>query len=112
MKIGVDLDGTVSEYPEFFSFMTRALVSACARVHVITDRPIGTEWQVAKELEGYGVVWDEIVITGDKAGFIAREGVEVLFDDVDQYFEAVPQSVAVFKVRQHYNYDFEQGRWR
>jgi len=39
-------------------------------------------------------------------------GYFVLFDDVDHYFVELPEKVAVFKVRQKYNFDFSQKRWR
>jgi DNA-nicking Smr family endonuclease len=35
-KIGLDLHGVVSDMPEFFSFLTNALVNEGAEVHIIT----------------------------------------------------------------------------
>jgi hypothetical protein len=111
-KIGVDLDGTISEYPEFFRLLTRAMAKAGCRIYIITDRPPGTEKEVRKELDGYGLTYDVIKITSDKAGFIEGEGIRVLFDDMDRYFRELPADVAVFKIRQKYNFDFESMTWR
>jgi hypothetical protein len=111
-KIGVDLDGTISEYPKFFKVFTRAMAEAGCRICVITDRPPGTEARVAQELEGYGIAYHAIKITSDKAGFIEDEGIRVLFDDMDRYFRELPADVAVFKIRQKYNFDFERMIWR
>jgi hypothetical protein len=36
IKIAVDLDGTISEYPEFFSFFTKAMAQAGCKIYVIT----------------------------------------------------------------------------
>jgi hypothetical protein len=111
-KIGVDLDGTISEYPGFFKWFTRAMARAGCKIYVITDRPPGTEAYVARELERYGITYDVIEITAKKARYISSEGIGVLFDDVDEYFLDAPEEVAVFKVRQKYNFDFRRKKWR
>jgi len=111
MKIGVDLDGTISEYPEFFKLFTQAMSQAGCKIYVITDRPPGTEDIVTEQLQGYGITYDVMKITGEKSDYILKEGIGVLFDDVDQYFVDLPAEVAVFKIRQKYNFDFAEKRW-
>jgi len=111
MKIAVDLDGTISEYPQFFKLITKAMSQAGCRIYVVTDRPSGTEEQVSEQLQGYGITYDVIEITGRKDKFILKEGITVLFDDTDEYFLDLPAEVAVFKIRQKYNFDFAQKRW-
>ena len=112
LNIAIDLDGTISEYPEFFRIFIDAVRAAGCRVHVVTDRPPGTEDEVAAELKAYGLNCDAIKITGDKAHYILSEHITVLFDDVDTYFLDLPENVAVFKIRQKYNFDFQNKRWR
>jgi len=111
MQIGVDLDATISAYPEFFKLFTKAMSEAGCKVHIITDRVPGTEQRVAEELRTYGITYDLIHITDNKSEYIMKEGISVLFDDTDEYFLDLPESVAVFKVREHYNFDFEQKKW-
>lgn len=111
MKIAVDLDGTISEYPEFFKVFTKAMCEGGCKIYVVTDRPPGTEDVVAYELQRYGITYDEIKITSEKSQYILKEGIKVLFDDVDQYFLDLPAEVAVFKIRQKYNFDFAEKRW-
>jgi hypothetical protein len=110
-KIGVDLDGTISEFPGFFKLFTRVMARAGCKIYVITDRAPGTEDDVRCELEMYGITYDVLKITGDKARYILHEGIGVLFDDVDEYFLELPEDVAVFKVRQKCNFDFSRGMW-
>lgn len=112
LKIGVDLDGTISEYPEFFRLFTRAMAEAGCKIYVITDRMPGTEANVVVELEKHGITYHVMKITAEKAGYISSEGIEVLFDDVDDYFLELPEEVAVFKIRQKYNFDFKGKKWR
>ncbi|MHC4213703.1 MAG: hypothetical protein ACYSWP_10065 [Planctomycetota bacterium] len=111
LKIAVDLDGTISEYPDFFSFFTMAMAQAGCRIYVITDRIHGTEGQVAEELKSYNITYHVLKITSDKASFILDEGITVLFDDMDRYFRALGPEVAVFKIRQKYNFNFERMMW-
>ena len=112
LKIAVDLDGTISEYPEFFKLFTRVMAEAGCEVYIITDRAPGTETEVRGELQKHGITYHVIKITREKAGYILDEGIGVLFDDVDDYFLDLPEKVAVFKIRQKYNFDFTLNRWR
>ena len=111
MKIGVDLDATISAYPAFFKFFTKVMRDAGCKIYIITDRMAGSEKQVVKELENYEISYDIIKITTDKERYILKEGITVLFDDKDEYFQDLPEEVAVFKVREHYNFDFRTGKW-
>jgi len=112
LKIGVDLDGTISEYPEFFRLFTKVMAEAGCKIYVITDRVPGTEAEVDSELQAYGITYHTIKVTGDKTKYILDEAITVLYDDRDDYFVELPEEVAVFKVRQKYNFDFRQKRWR
>jgi uncharacterized HAD superfamily protein len=111
-KMGIDLDGTISEYPEFFNLLSRAMARVGCKIYVVTDRRPGTEASVARELERYDITYHVIKITAEKAKYILREGISILFDDMDEYFLDLPEEVAVFKVRQKYNFDFGRKRWR
>jgi len=112
LKIGVDLDGTISEYPEFFKLFTKVMSEAGCKIYIISDRRPGSKNEVAGELKKYGITYDVIKITGEKAKYILKEGIDVLYDDVDEYFLELPKEVAVFKIRQKYNFDFRRKRWR
>jgi ribonucleotide monophosphatase NagD (HAD superfamily) len=112
MKIAVDLDGTISEYPEFFKLFTKAMSQTGCRIYILTDRPPGTEEMVAEQLQSYGITCDTIKITSEKSRYISQEKITVLFDDMDQYFVDLPAEVAVFKIRQKYNFDFAEKRWK
>jgi len=112
LKIGIDLDGTISEYSEFFRIFTKAVVDAGCIIYIITDRMPGTEAFVRAELKRYGITWHVLKITSEKSSYILQEGISVLYDDVDDYFVDLPPEVAVFKVRQQYNFDFANKKWR
>ena len=111
MKIAIDLDGTISEYPDFFKLFTKTMQKAGCRIYIVTDRPQGSEEQVAEELKNYGITYDFIEITSDKARYILKKNINVLYDDTDEYFLGLPEKIAVFKIRQKYNFDFKLKKW-
>ena len=112
MKIAVDIDGTITAYPEFFGLFTKAMTKAGCEIHILTDRERETENGIAEELEHYGIRYHKIKITGNKAEYIIDERIEVLFEDTDEYFLSLPEEVAVFKVREEDNFDFAEKKWR
>lgn len=111
MKIAIDLDATITMYPRVFAAFSRAFKASGHEVHVVTDRVPGTEKDVIKILEELGIAYDYIHIGKDKASYILGQGIEVLFDDMEKYFVNLPEQVAVFKTRGHYNFDYEQKKW-
>jgi len=66
---------------------------------------------LADALAEYGIKYHKIMITRNKGQYIREQGIEVLFDDTDEYFVDLPEEIAVFKVRQHYNFDFHENKW-
>jgi len=111
MKIAIDLDATITMYPRVFAVFSKAFKGAGHEIHIVTDRVPGTEGDVIKMLNELDIAFDAIHIAKDKASYILRQGIEVLFDDMDQYFVDLPEQVAVFKTRGHYNFDFQRKTW-
>lgn len=112
LTIGIDLDNTITYYPEFFAVMTKAM-QPFAEIHIITNRdPAPAEEKATRqELLRLGICFDRLVITVDKAGYILQAGVTVFFDDTDEYFLALPESVTIFKIREPGNFDFDDHKW-
>lgn len=111
MKIAIDLDATITMYPKVFSAMSQAFKAAGHEVYILTDRVPGTENEVTAMLDELRIEYDYLMITKDKASYIVQQGIEVLYDDTDQYFSGLPETVAVFKVRGHYNFDYRLKKW-
>ena len=90
MVVGIDIDDTITRCPEFFAFLTRALVGAGHEVVIITFREDRAEAEAV--LKGWGIVYDKLVMSSLDAcfeygvyewkGAMCREyGVDVLFED-------------------------------
>jgi hypothetical protein len=115
MKIAIDLDNTITasrESIEFFRIITHLLIPDPEyRIYILTNREPGTEQQVADELDYLGIEYSEIVITAQKAQYIRDNNITIFFENEDEYFLEIPESVTVFKIREAGNFDFAQKKW-
>ncbi len=105
--LGLDLDGTIDENPQFFGLLSRLWP---AKVYVITYRD--DRDRTVADLERYGIRYDEIIMVktfAQKAEEIARLGIGVYVDDMDEVITHIPENVTVLKVRNGGN--FEGGKW-
>ncbi|MHC4131282.1 MAG: hypothetical protein ACYSSP_12030 [Planctomycetota bacterium] len=113
MKIGIDLDNTITSSKgsiEFFRILTHLLIAE-HEIYIITNREPGTKGEVAQELEGMGIQYSQTVISDKKAEFIQEQGVQIFFENEDEYFLELGEEVVVFKIREEGNFDFEKKKW-
>ena len=112
LKIGIDLDDTITYCEQFFSLMTNSMRDI-AEIHIITNREQTPEnkAEIEKELDALGIYHDHLEITANKTEYILNNGITVFFDDTDEYFLDLPESVRVFKMRETWNFDFENHKW-
>lgn len=107
--LGIDLDGTLDIAPTFFSHLTHVWPG---KVYVITFR--SDEAKAVREIERLGVRCDGVFLVNsfpEKAAVIARLGIRVFWDDMDEVLAHVAEDVAVFKVRNGGNFDFDDRKW-
>ena len=92
MKIGIDLDSTITasrENIEFFEILTHLLIPDLQyKIVILTSREPGTEQQVADELDYLGIEYSEIVITNQKALYIRDNKITIYFENEDFSFSA------------------------
>lgn len=114
MTIALDIDGTISEHPEFFALLSAAFRRAGHRVLVLTYRDPARADATREQLARWGVEFDELVIAGSLGGkgeLCAAHGVDLFFDDQDECIVGVPESVLACKLRNGGNFDFATRRW-
>jgi hypothetical protein len=114
MRIGLDLDGLLDEYPEFFRFLTGALRAAGHYVGILTYRDPESRARTEASLAGWAIVYDEIhfATSLDDKGRPCRElEIDIYFDDQDECLVGVDEETMVFKVRNGGNFDFKQRKW-
>ena len=110
MKIGIDVHGVITDYPEFFSVLTRALIEEEHEVHIITGKSVidgkikdklklfdiaytrifsivdseiekGTEVRHTEE----GIWMSEAIWNSAKANYCRAQGIDMMFDDEKDY---------------------------
>lgn len=114
MIIALDIDGTISERPDFFALLSVAFRRAGHCVIVLTYRDPARADATKTQLAAWGVEFDELVIAESLTGkgkLCADHGVDLFFDDQDECIVGVPESVLVCKVRNGGNFDFTSRRW-
>jgi len=113
MRIGIDLDNTITVSEQsirFFRGMTHLLLPE-HEIHIITNRDPHTEKATKQELADLGIAYSKLIITGEKAEYVVKTGIQVLVEDTDEYFVDLPESVLVFKIREPGNFDFAEKKW-
>ena len=113
LKLALDLDHTidVSKQSNKFFMLLAKLFYDCAEIHILANREPGTEASIAEKLKELGVRYHYLKITADKAQYIRENGIEVYFENADEYFLELGPEVCVFKVREEGNFDFVAKKW-
>ncbi len=114
MKVALDIDGTISERPEFFALLSSALRAAGHSVLVLTYRDPDRREATERQLASWSIEFDELVIATSLEGkgeVCGSLGVDLFFDDQDECIVGVPENVLVCKVRNGGNFNFNGRRW-
>jgi len=114
LKIGIDIDGTITEHPEFFVALSKALYPK-HDIHILTGRDEADRDYTVAELEIWGIHYHHLHIVNaewpEKGRICTEESLDVLFDDMDEFIHHIPKSTLVFKVRNGGNYCWERLKW-
>ena len=115
LKIAIDIDGTIDATTrsiEFFDLLTHCLEEK-AKIYILTNRDPGIHStnETKQELARLGIRFDYLIIKEDKASFILNEGIDIFFENQDEYFKELPDTVMVFKAREVMNFDFLAKKW-
>ena len=104
--LGIDLDGTIDEAPEFFSMLTKIWPGF---VYIVTYR---RDYEKAcNDIKSHGVHADRVILADklDKSSIIKEYGIKYYIDDMDECLINMPEDVTVFKIRNGGNFD--DGKW-
>ena len=70
--IGLDMDGTITGYPEYFSALARSVRVTGNLVHVVSSRSPTGEAETRKELKELGLAYDYLYLLPDFGKKITR----------------------------------------
>ena len=100
MNIGIDIDGCISENPQFFALLSASLKSAGHTVHVVTYRDIRSIEETKQELKSWKISYDALHLPendlgmGEWKGEIAEAmNLDMMIDDSLEVLAAMPSKV-------------------
>jgi uncharacterized HAD superfamily protein len=109
LKLGLDLDGVITESPEFFSAWTHSWPGEVAIITYRKDRR-----KAVQDLAERNIRYDELVLVDRfdaKAEVIAELGVAFYVDDQPEMLKGIPANVNVMLFRNEGNFDFADRQW-
>ena len=109
MILGLDIDGVITDAPEFFSRWTHSWPGKVVIITVRSDRA-----KTVQDLTDRNIRYDELVLVNQfeaKAQVIADHGVQLYVDDQPEILKFIPEGVHCMLFRNGGNYDFEDSLW-
>ncbi len=86
MKIAFDVDDVITDFPDFYAAITESLMKNGHEVYIITDFDEYFRRQREKELERYGILYTELIITSEKEQYCKEHDISFSIDDDSSYF--------------------------
>jgi len=109
MKIALDIDGTITRYPEFFSKLSHIWDDD---VYVISFRY--SMDSCVEDCKKYNIKYKEIFLAKNedsKAEICDRLGIEVLFDDDPDFLVHCKKNMLALMVRNEDNFDYKEKQY-
>lgn len=109
LKLGLDLDGVITESPEFFSAWTHSWPGEVVIITYRKDRQ-----KAVQDLSERSIRYDELVLVDrfdGKAEVISELGVAFYVDDQPEMLKGIPANVNVMLFRNEGNFDFSDRQW-
>ncbi len=101
MKFAFDVDGVITDAPDFFRIICKSLKSSGHEIHIVSDYDEHFRNQRIKELEILGIEYDHFEITANKEEYCRLESINFVVDDnLNDYFPnsaGVPVSILEIK---------------
>ena len=114
MKIALDIDGCISEYPNVFSILTKALKSSDnVEIFIISARNNSNKsnQKTIQELKELGIVYDHLIITDDKQQTIKENSIDLFIDNQIENFKQLNSDVCCLLIREEGNYCYKSFRF-
>ena len=102
MNIGLDIDGTISEAPEFFSLLSASLKAAGHKVHIVTYRDPKSIEETKQELKSWKIAYDALHLPEEGFGMGMAEwkrdvakamNLDLMADDSLEVLAAMPNGI-------------------
>ena len=106
LRIGLDLDETITAAPRMFRILTRTLFEAGHEVHIVTYRPDSNADQIAADLDAMGIRWSKIHHPSGfmtppapwKRAIAETYGFDFVIDDDPEVIAALAEVTIAFRI--------------
>ena len=103
MNIGLDIDGTITEMPEFFALLSKVMRQAGHKIFIISYRDMEVLDASRAEVNSLGVEYDAMYHPGPhesledfKARMASQLELDMIFDDMPESFMKMHPNVKRF----------------
>lgn len=111
MKIGIDIDGVITDLPEFFAKLSHLWDD---EIIIITYRDLKHREKTIEELKSLNIKYSDLIFVSsfeEKSEVIVKFGISLYFDDQPEFLKSVPDNVSVCLFRNGGNFDFDDRLW-
>ena len=108
-SIGIDVDGTIDQAPEFFSTLTH---SWPGDIHIITMR--NDEASVIKTCQEFDIKYTHIKLVNrfeEKSVYVKEHNICMFFDDMPEVLVEVGYQNNCCLIRNEGNFDFDEKKY-
>ena len=105
MNIGIDIDGTITENPQFFALLSATLKTAGHKVHVVTYRDPESVEETKQELADWKISYDALHLPNSdsnlgmgewKSDVAEQLSLDIMIDDSLEILAAMPERTLRF----------------
>lgn len=108
MRLGLDMDGTITADPRFFALLSQTVQAIGGKVYIITLRESYFEDMTRAQLDAIGIKYNRLLMRPDglsleegpawKARVVKALGIGCMFEDSPENLAAMPGTVTKFLV--------------
>ncbi|MGB1928973.1 MAG: hypothetical protein ACPHO8_06670 [Mariniblastus sp.] len=109
LTLGIDLDGVITDAPDFFSAWTHSWPGTVIIITFRSDRQ-----KAVNDLAIRNIKWDQLVLVNRfdaKAEVIEERNVDIYIDDQPEMLINIKSNTHVMLFRNGGNYDFNDKKW-
>ena len=102
MNTAIDIDGCISENPQFFALLSAVLKAAGHKVHIVTYRDPKSVAETKQELKSWKIAYDSLHLPNNdfalgmgewKRSISEKLGLDIMIDDSLEVLAAMPKKV-------------------
>lgn len=96
MRVIFDIDDTITRCPEFFGVISRGLMNEGHEVLIVTKRFARLREKTEKQLDEWGISYNNLFMDESKHKLCEKLGVDVIFEDKASEIKKIKEPTVSF----------------